>query len=140
MVTLERIDTQKKFLKRFFSAKGKRTGYGRELPAGSMAMHNISFGTKGRFQALIVMLQNELNNQIRHFGIEGSSIQSAKLVAALEELTMNDSRTIQSLMLTDLSVPIKKATVSAITNRCASLTSKKVKIVIERCMGSENVI
>lgn len=49
MVALERIDVQKKYLKRFFTAKGKRTGYGRDLPAGSMAMHNISFGTKGRF-------------------------------------------------------------------------------------------
>lgn len=53
---------------------------------------------------------------------------------------MNDCRILQSLTLTDLSIPLKKATANAIVTLLASLTSTKGKLVIERCLGSEAII
>ena len=93
MVTLERIDLQKKFLRRSYTVKSKRA-----LAAGrepfTLALRNCSFGIKGRYQALIALLQGEMNEKIKHFSIEGSTIQSKKLVSILQELTMNDNRTL----------------------------------------------
>jgi len=49
MVTLERIDLQKKVLMKSFTVRGKKINYGREILAHSMALRNMSFGVKGRY-------------------------------------------------------------------------------------------
>lgn len=56
---------------------------------------------------------------------------------------MNDNRTLQSIHLTDLSVPLKKQTVTTMCSLIQSLSSNnsmKTKLELERCMASESVI
>jgi hypothetical protein len=89
---------------------------------------------------LIALLQSDLNEKIKHFSLEGSSIQSKKLVGVLQELTMNDHRSLQSLALTDLTVPLKKTTIAAVCSLLQSLDSSKTSLVLERCVATEDII
>lgn len=83
MVTLERIGNQKEYLRRSWTGKTGKMRHGQDIQPHSLAMRNISFGVKGRFEALLSIIQTDLQNAIKHFSIEGSSIQSKKLAVVL---------------------------------------------------------
>ena len=77
---------------------------------------------------------------MRHFSIEGSSIQSKKLVAVLSELALNNCQALQTLQLTDLSVPLKKSSAGAICALINSLSTAKAKLTLERIPATEAVV
>ena len=88
MVTLERIDNQKKSILRSYFAKGSKSErvLGQSIKPHTLLLRNVSFGLKSRFQALISLFENELCDQMRHFVLSGSSITSAKLNPILESI------------------------------------------------------
>lgn len=80
MVTLERIDSQKKqLLASSYFRKAAQTESGYQIKPQSLYLESVNFAVKSRFAALINLLENQLVGKVKHFILYGSAISSAKL-------------------------------------------------------------
>ena len=138
MVTLERIDNQKRQLLKVYYAKGSKVKrhLGQEIKPHSLVLSNVTFGLKSRYQALLSLLENELAGRLKHFMLSGSAATSTKLNAILESIEENCSQSLNSIYLTDLSNPIKKSTVLQLCQMLSSKSLSKYTLTLERCQIS----
>ena len=142
MVTLERIDNQKRSILRSYYTRGTKSQkvLGQDIKPHTLLLQNVSFGLKSRFQALLGLLENELSDQMRHFVLSGSSITSAKLNPILESIEKNCRQSLVSIAVTDLHNPLKKSTVAQLCSMLACKSGSRYVLTIERCCVSNQTM
>ena len=140
MVTLERIENQKKsLLKSCYFKKATTTLEGIQVKAQTLLLRNVSFGLRSRFLALLGLIEGSLAGKVKHFSIFESQITSQKLQQILALLQHHCQESLQSVTLVDLAHPLKKATVAELClllSACCDHdkgTTSQAALVIERC-------